>query len=72
VLDVTTPDHVLYGADFGAPCTYVELCQTHYDAVRSNQRMTPAEREAVGRNALRLFPKFAKRIADNAVRAAAE
>jgi hypothetical protein len=34
--------------------------------------MTPAEREAVGRNALRLFPKLAKRVADAAVRAAAE
>jgi 6-methylsalicylate decarboxylase len=72
VLDVTTSDHVLYGADFGAPCTYIEVCQTHYDAVRNNQRMTPAEREAVGGNALRLFPKFAKRIADAAIRAAAE
>jgi len=69
---VTTPDHVLYGADFGAPCTYIEVCQTHYDAVRNNQRMTAAEREAVGRNALRLFPKFAKRVAGAAVQAAAE
>jgi hypothetical protein len=69
---VTTPDHVLYGADFGAPCTYIEVCQTHYDAVRNNQRMTPAEREAVGRNALRLFTKFAQRIAGAATRVAAE
>lgn len=72
VLDVTTPDHVLYGADFGAPCTYIEVCQTHLDAVRSNTRLSTAERDAVGRNALRLFPKFAERIASAAVRAAAE
>jgi predicted TIM-barrel fold metal-dependent hydrolase len=72
VLDVTTPDHILYGADFGAPCTYTDVCRTHYDAVRNNQRMTPAEREAIGRNALRLFPKFAKRIAEAAARVAAE
>ena len=72
VLDVTTPDHVLYGADFGAPCTYIDVCKTHYDAVRNSQRMTPAERDAVGRNALRLFPKFARRIASTAARAAAE
>lgn len=72
VLDVTTPDHVLYGADFGAPCTYIEVCQAHLDAVRSNARLTAAEREAVGRNALRLFPKFAKRIGSSTVRAAAE
>jgi predicted TIM-barrel fold metal-dependent hydrolase len=71
VLDVTTPDHVLYGADFGAPCTYIEVCQAHYDAVRNNQRLTTAERDAVGRNALRLFPKFARRVAA-AVRVAAE
>jgi hypothetical protein len=34
--------------------------------------MAPAARAAVGRNALRLFPKFAHRIAGAAARAAAE
>jgi 6-methylsalicylate decarboxylase len=72
VLDVTTPDHVLYGADFGAPCTYIDVCQAHVDALRGNQRLSAAERDAVGRNALRLFPKFAKRVAGAAALAAAE
>lgn len=72
VLDVTTPDHVLYGADFGAPCTYIEVCQAHLDAVRSNKRLDAAERNAIGTNARRLFTKFAERIARSATRAAAE
>jgi predicted TIM-barrel fold metal-dependent hydrolase len=71
VLDLTTPDHLLYGADFGAPCTYIEVCRAHLDALRNNRRLTPAERQAVGTNAARLFPKFAKRIA-MPVRTAAE
>lgn len=72
VLDVTTPDHVLYGADFGAPCTYIEVCQAHLDALRSNKRLDAAERDAIGTNARRLFPKFAERIARSTTRAAAE
>lgn len=72
VLDITTPDHVLYGADFGAPCTYIDVCQAHLDALRGNKRLSAAEHEAVGRNALKLFPKLAKRIAGATVRVAAE
>jgi predicted TIM-barrel fold metal-dependent hydrolase len=62
VLAVTTPDHVLYGADFGAPCTDIEICDLHLDAVRNHSRLTAAQREALGTNVLPLFPKFAERI----------
>jgi predicted TIM-barrel fold metal-dependent hydrolase len=62
VLDVTTPDHVLYGADFGAPCTHISVCDLHLAATRNYARLTPAQREALGTNVLRLFPNFAKRI----------
>jgi 6-methylsalicylate decarboxylase len=62
VLAVTTPDHVVYGADFGAPCTDIDICDLHLEAVRSNPRLTAAQREAIGTNALPLFPKFAERI----------
>jgi len=62
VLDVTTPDHVLYGADFGAPCTHIEVCDFHLAATRGYERLTPAQREALGTNVLPLFPNFAKRI----------
>lgn len=62
VLAVTTPDHVLYGADFGGPCTDIEICDRHLEAVRSNPRLTAAQREALGTNVLPLFPKFAERI----------
>jgi 6-methylsalicylate decarboxylase len=70
VLDVTTPDHVLYGADFGAPCTHISVCDLHLAAVRGNERLTLAQREAVGTNVLRLFPSFAKRIGMTADRGA--
>jgi predicted TIM-barrel fold metal-dependent hydrolase len=62
VLAVTTPDHVLYGADFGGPCTDIEICDLHLEAVRSHPRLTPVQREALGTNVLPLFPKFAERI----------
>ena len=62
VLDVTTPDHVLYGADFGAPCTHIDVCDLHLAAVRSCQRLTAPQREAIGTNVLPLFPNFGKRI----------
>lgn len=63
VLAVTTPDHVVYGADFGAACTDTEILDLHLEAVRSNPRLTAAQREAIGTNVLPLFPKFAERIA---------
>ena len=76
VLDVTTPDHIVYGADFGAPCTHLSVCDYHLAATRGYQRLTPAQREAIGTNVLKLYPRFAKRIgitADrDAVPAAAE
>jgi|SRR5579864_2227901 len=62
VLAVTTSDHVLYGADFGGPCTDIEICDLHLEAVRSYPRLTAVQREAIGTNALPLFPKFAERI----------
>jgi predicted TIM-barrel fold metal-dependent hydrolase len=62
ILDVTTPDHMVYGADFGAPCTDPELCDYYIDATRGYERLTPAQREALGTNVLTLFPKFAERI----------
>jgi len=75
VLDVTTPDHLLYGADFGAPCTYISVCDQHLAALRGYARLSLEEREAVGTNALQLFPRLAQRIGGGVLdqpRAAAE
>ena len=73
ILDVTTPNHIVYGADFGAPCTDPELCDFNLDATRGYERLTVAQREALGTNVLALFPKFAERIgAASPVAAAAE
>ena len=70
VLDITTPDHIVYGADFGAPCTHLSVCDYHLAATRSYQRLTPAQREAIGTNVLKLYPRFAKRVGVTADHAA--
>ncbi|HEY3919548.1 MAG TPA: amidohydrolase family protein [Stellaceae bacterium] len=62
ILDVTTPDHMVYGADFGAPCTDPELCDFNLASVKGYARLSAAEREALGTNVLALFPSFAARI----------
>jgi len=62
VLTVTTPDHVVYGADFGAACTDTEILDLHLEAVRSYPRLSAAQRDAIGTNVLKLLPKFAERI----------
>jgi predicted TIM-barrel fold metal-dependent hydrolase len=72
VLDVTTPDHVVYGADFGAPCTDPALCDVNLAATRAYERLTPAQRDALGSNVLALFPKFAQRIGADRIAVAAE
>jgi predicted TIM-barrel fold metal-dependent hydrolase len=68
LLDVTTSDHILYGADFGAPCTHISVCDHHLAATRGYERLTPAQREAIGTNVLWLYPRFAKRIGMSADR----
>jgi 6-methylsalicylate decarboxylase len=72
ILDVTTPDHVVYGADFGAPCTDPALCDVNLAATRAYERLTPAQRDALGSNVLALFPKFAQRIGADRIAVAAE
>ncbi len=62
ILDVTTPDHVIYGADFGAPSTDPPLCDFNLVATRGYERLTLAQREAIGSNVLTLFPSFSQRI----------
>ncbi|HKT16743.1 MAG TPA: amidohydrolase family protein [Stellaceae bacterium] len=62
ILDVTTPDHVVYGADFGAPCTDPELCDLNLAATRGYEKLAPAQRDALFTNVLALVPRFAERI----------
>jgi 6-methylsalicylate decarboxylase len=62
VLAVTTPDHVLYGTDFGAACTDTDILDLHREALLAYPRLSAEERQAFGTNALSLFPKFAARI----------
>lgn len=62
VLECTTPDHVVYGTDFGALCTNDGQILESLAALRSSTRMTPQECEAVGRNGLAVFPRVRPRL----------
>lgn len=62
VLAITTPDHILYGADVGAPCSYEDDLLRNIAAIRTYPRLTNEQRDAIGRNAWALFPKAAQRL----------
>jgi predicted TIM-barrel fold metal-dependent hydrolase len=65
VLAITSPDHILYGADIGAPCSYEDDLLRNLDAIRTYPRLTAEQRDAIGRNAWALFPKAAQRVRGN-------
>jgi len=57
VLAVTTPDHIVYGSDFGAPCTDDGVISANIATVRNYGQLSQRERDAIGQNAARLVPK---------------
>ena len=61
-LAMTTPDHIVYGSDCGVPCTTEKTMTTNLTALLGYDGLTQSEIEAIGHNALRLFPAAAKRI----------
>ena len=61
-LAMTTPDHLLYGADSGVPCTDEKTLETNIISLRNYQGLTPEQIENIGHNALNLFPEAAKRL----------
>ncbi len=61
-LTMTTPDRIVYGSDCGVPCTSDDTMNANIEALLSFQGLTSGQIDAIGRNALRLFPKAAARI----------
>ena len=62
-LEMTTPDHIVYGSDCGVPCTTAATMRANLDALLGFCGLTPAQVAAIGHNALRLFPAAAERMA---------
>ncbi len=62
-LEMTTCDHIVYGSDCGVPCTTVATMRANLDALLGFCGLTPEQIEAIGHNALRLFPAAAARMA---------
>ena len=61
-LAMTTPEQLVYGSDCGVPCTTDATMNANLAALLSYPGLSREEVEAIGRNALRLFPAAAKRL----------
>ncbi len=61
-LGMTTPDHIVYGSDCGVPCTTDATMQMNLEALLGYAGLTQEQIEAIGHNALRLFPAAAERM----------
>jgi len=61
-LEMTTPDHIVYGSDCGVPCTTNATMDMNLEALLSFRGLSPEEIEGIGHNALQLFPHAAERI----------
>lgn len=61
-LEMTTPDHIVYGSDCGVPCTTNATMDMNLEALLAFRGLSPQEIEAIGHNARRLFPRAAQRI----------
>lgn len=62
-LAMTTPDRIVYGSDCGVPCTTDDTMNRNLAALLSFPGLSPEQIEAIGHNALQLFPAAAKRLA---------
>jgi predicted TIM-barrel fold metal-dependent hydrolase len=61
-LVMTGPDHLLYGADSGVPCTDEKTLEDNIISLRNYQGLTPDQIEKIGHNALDIFLEAAKRL----------
>jgi 6-methylsalicylate decarboxylase len=65
-LAMTTPAQLVYGSDCGVPCTTETTMDRNLKALLSFGGLTADEKNAIGTNALKLFPAAAARLADAA------
>ncbi|MFI0481408.1 amidohydrolase family protein [Actinomadura sp. 9N215] len=56
--------HILYGSDWGAPCTTESSAESNRSSLLRCGALSPAEARDVGGRALDLFPRAAQRIAN--------
>lgn len=63
-LAMTCAEHLVYGSDCGAPCTAEHTAIANIEQLLAFNGLRREEVEQIGRNALKLFPKAAKRIED--------
>lgn len=61
-LQMTSCDHVVYGSDCGVPCTTEATMTANIQALLSVGGLTREQVDAIGHNALKLFPAAAARI----------
>ncbi|MFB7600591.1 amidohydrolase family protein [Streptomyces sp. NPDC056160] len=61
-LAMTTPDHLVYGSDSGVPCSTETTLEANRHALADFTGLPREQLEAIGHNALRLFPKAAARL----------
>lgn len=59
---MTTSDKIVYGSDCGVPCTTDATMDANIEALLAFDGLTPEQIQAIGRNALNLFPAAAVRI----------
>ncbi|WP_433136427.1 amidohydrolase family protein [Actinomadura nitritigenes] len=63
-LAMTSADHLIYGSDWGAPCTTETTMQATRHGLANTPLLTDVQRETIWRNALNLLPTAAKRVAE--------
>nr|WP_288915053.1 amidohydrolase family protein [uncultured Pseudomonas sp.] len=63
-LAMTCAEHVVYGSDCGAPCTTEHTAIVNIEQLLAFSGLRREQIEQIGRNALALFPKAARRILD--------
>lgn len=61
-LAMTGPEHILYGSDCGAPCTSEETALGNLTELLGFAGLQDQQLDQIGRNALALFPKAARRM----------
>jgi len=61
-LEMTTPDHIVYGSDCGVPCTVEATVIANLEALLNFKGLTPEQIHRVGSNVLNLLPGVGDRI----------
>lgn len=61
-LHMVPPDHLVYGADCGVPCSTESTMEANRKAVLEYEGLSKRQRNAIGRNVLSLFPAAAARL----------